>query len=124
MYKEKETVYADAGKMLASATFKGWSNKGNLEDFTEVSVTLEDITVGDQFITCSNGDCVILKRPNYTYADWKKHFIGLRYSNDDQIAIILNKDDSPEDVLRFNRMQDWRQWSAQLASKILEIQQQ
>ena len=38
------------------------------------------------------------------------------------MAIILNKDESAETLLEYNRMQEWRDWAGTLANKILSIQ--
>jgi hypothetical protein len=43
------------------------------------------------------------------------------FPNNDQIAIILNKDDSEEDMLLFNKMQEWRRWSGVVAKQILTV---
>jgi hypothetical protein len=40
------------------------------------------------------------------FAKLKSKFVNKQFTNDDQIAIILNKDDSEEDVLLFNKMQE------------------
>jgi hypothetical protein len=31
---------------------------------------------------------------------------------------MLNKDDSEEDLLLFTKMQEWREWSGEIAKKI------
>jgi hypothetical protein len=54
-----------------------------------------------------------------SYADAKKFVISKLYSNDDQIAIILNKDDSDEDGLVYQKMQEWREWASIVAHKIM-----
>ena len=61
---------------------------------------------------------------NGTYADYKKAIIQKKYSNDDQIAIMLNKDSGEEiDLLAYQKMQEWRDWASLVARKILEILQ-
>jgi hypothetical protein len=44
----------------------------------------------------------------------------MRYSNDDQIAIILNKDESEKDKISYNRMQMWRRFADDLAIRTVE----
>lgn len=44
--------------------------------------------------------------PNGTYGDYKKGLIGKIFSNDDQIALILNKDIDEESSIAFNEMQN------------------
>jgi hypothetical protein len=55
------------------------------------------------------------------YKDWKKKWVNKQFTNDDQIAIMLNKDDSEEDLFLFNKMQEWRKWSGIIAKKITSI---
>jgi hypothetical protein len=33
---------------------------------------------------------------------------------------MLNKDDSEEDALAYEKMQEWREWSSQVARAIIE----
>lgn len=40
----------------------------------------------------------------------KKYLISKLWTNDDQIAIILNKDRSEEDAAMYEFMQSWREW--------------
>ena len=56
-----------------------------------------------------------------TYSSIKTQIIKSRYSNDDQIAIILNKDNSEEDILAFNRMQSWRNMATDIAKSAINI---
>lgn len=124
MYKIKDIVYSDGGKLLISDKFKGYSCIGNLEDFTEVEINLNLATIENNIITFDGLAPIYINETNskYNYGDWKKHIINLRYTNDDQIAIILNKDSGDEeDLFRYNKMQEWREWAGQLAHKILEI---
>lgn len=51
----------------------------------------------------------------------KKTLINHIWSNDDQIAIILNKDNSPEDLSMFNFMQEWRNWFGKLNKEIQNL---
>ena len=59
---------------------------------------------------------------NGDYGDYKKAIIQKKYSNDDQIAIILNKESGlKEDLFAYQKMQEWRGWSATVAKKIVEV---
>ena len=103
MYTDKNIVYSDAGKYLV------YKNKIGFQ-FPEVDGIIEkDLNMDDLYIKGNtayyNGGTLaqnIIK--NGTYGDYKSAIIKKRYSNDDQIAIILNKDDSEEDLLRYDRM--------------------
>ena len=118
MYKIKNIVYADAGKILKSANYQGYQCKGNLEDFEELTV---DLNTGHRENGLIIFDNAVMLVKDLDYVGWKTHIVKIRYSNDDQIAIILNKDSSEEDLLRFNKMQEWREYASELAHKILEI---
>ena len=45
--------------------------------------------------------------------------IKLRYSNDDQLALMLNKDNSEEDTELYDKMQEWREWSGRFAKEVM-----
>lgn len=119
MYTKGETTYADAGCILISQTSKGYKLSKSLQDIREHNINLDDITVSDKFIKIDN--ILIANQKGFTYADWKKYIIKWRYSNDDQIAIILNKDNSEEDKMLFDKMQEWRDWAGQLAHILAEL---
>lgn len=57
--------------------------------------------------------CIMPK--TMTYAGIKTKIITSRYSNDDQMALILNKDNSEEDYILFNKMQEWRAFAGEVA---------
>ena len=118
MYKIRNIVYADAGKVIKSATYQGYQHEGNLEDFEELTV---DLNTGHKEANLIVFDNAVMLKRDLDYVGWKTHIVKIRYSNDDQIAIILNKDNSEEDLLRYNKMQEWRVWAGQLANKILEM---
>ena len=46
--------------------------------------------------------------------------IKKRYSNDDQIAIMLNAQLSEEDKIYYDKMQEWREFSGYIAKSIDE----
>lgn len=43
------------------------------------------------------------------------------FSNNDQIAIMLNKDESDEDLFLFNKMQEWRKWASVVAKEVVKL---
>ena len=118
MYKIKNIVYADAGKVIKSATYKGYQHEGNLEDFEELTIDLNSGSIHDGLIWFDNA---VMQVRKLDYVGWKTYIVKLRYTNDDQIAIMLNKDNSEEDLLRYNKMQEWREWASELSAKILEM---
>ena len=124
MYKIRNKVYADAGKILKGSSRIGYSFEGDLTEFTEIDITLDDMVREGNFIKFSNG--LLLQRyyPSATYEELKTREIHKLFNNDDQIAIILNKDNSEEDAMVFQKMQEWRNWSGQVAKKILSLKGQ
>ena len=83
MYRVKNKIYADAGCVLKYKNKVAFSFEGvNENDVLETKLNLENIQ--------------------------KSKFVNKQFTNDDQIAIMLNKDDSEEDLLLFDKMQEWR----------------
>lgn len=118
MYTIKNITYAEAGKFLTGSSASGFNAPERLGPFEERVLDLSELTVGDKFICF---DCIRWINPGiHTYADAKKYVICKRYSNDDQIAIILNKDNSEEDAIAFQKMQEWRDWASAVAHKIMD----
>ena len=119
MYKIKDTVYADAGCILINKGGKSYQAKGNLADFTERNISLDDLIIDGNYVKYDG----IVQRynPIWTYAQLKADMVKKRYSNDDQIAIVLNEDDGEEGALAYDKMQEWREWSSRVAHKILEV---
>ena len=54
------------------------------------------------------------------YKGVKSAIVKVKYSNDDQIAIILNREDSQEDEVRYQEMQRWREFAAEVAKKVVD----
>lgn len=117
MYRHKDTIYADAGYILKGEGVIGLVIPDTGK--TLVEELLPEFTIQDGYFVMPPYRWNI--KDVQTYSDAKKWAVQLRYSNDDQIAIILNKDDSAEDLLVYNKMQEWREWSSLVAHKILEI---
>jgi len=111
-------TYAEAGKFLTGSSASGFNAPEIYGPFDERNIDLSELTVGDKYICF---DSIRWVNPGIrTYADAKKYIVSKRYSNDDQIAIILNKDNSEEDALAFQKMQEWRDWASVVAHKIME----
>lgn len=124
MYIDKGYIYSDAGKILVSGNFIGYSVKADsslADTVIEENVILDDIVLDGDFIRYCNGKIIQSYTKNMSYAEWKTKIIKWRYSNDDQIAILINKDDSEEDIIKYNRMQEWREYAAKLARKIINL---
>ena len=63
------------------------------------------IKKGDRYMY-NNGLFGVRIAKNTSYGDLKSMLVKIRYSNDDQIAIIINKDNSEEGNLKFQQMQE------------------
>jgi hypothetical protein len=120
MYIKNNVVYADAGNILISKTAIGYSLIADIANIQEQQVNLQDMKLEGEFLKYSDG-LVVQGYKNLDYAGWKAAVIKWRYTIDDQMAIILNKDESAETLLEYNRMQEWRDWAGTLANKILNI---
>lgn len=107
MYTINNKTYADAGYVLKYQNKVAFSFEGvDQKDVLETKINLENIQKIGNFvvygelkdrITCSDYGCL------------KKKFINKQFTNDDQIAIILNKEKSAEDSILFDKMQEWRE---------------
>ena len=49
MYKVRNMVYSNAGYMLIGVNKKGYQFEGELEDFTEEKITLDDMRIDGSF---------------------------------------------------------------------------
>lgn len=121
MYKVRDKVYADAGKILIGKNKRGYSFVGAPSDFTEADIIISDMRVEGQFLVYSNGMVVEMYDKKATYESLKAKYVKRLFSNDDQIAIMLNKGRSEDDDMLFEKMQEWREWCGVLAKKVLTI---
>ena len=68
-----------------------------------------------------NMDGVVFRNnEKYDYGQWKANIIKKRYSNDDQIAIMLNRGDEESNMI-YNKMMQWREYASVLAKKFVEL---
>lgn len=120
MYKIKNKLYADAGYVLKWKHMISFSFVDvDPAEVNEIKIDLENIKRNGCFIVYSD----IMKEliTGTSYKDWKTKWVNKQFPNDDQIAIMLNKDDSEEDLLLFNKMQEWRVWSGKVSKKIVDV---
>lgn len=116
MYRYGDKIIADAGYCLVLGEQSLFSvSVENSDKVTEKELP-ENYVIAPHD-TCIFGGAFSCKISKTIKAELIKQV----YSNDDQIAIILNKDNSEEDMLAFNRMQDWRKWASKVAHKIMEL---
>lgn len=122
MYIQRDKVYADAGKYLVKGNRVAYEFPGDGTDVQEVEDTLDGFTKVGSMVKWSNGYRAIKLIENGTYDDYKTKMVKARYSNDDQIAIMLNKDSGDEDdALAYQKMQEWREYASKVAENIINI---
>jgi hypothetical protein len=121
MYKVRNKVYAEAGSILIGKNKRGYSFLGEVSDFSEKAIRLDDMKVDGQFLVYSDGLIRELYDPSATYEQLKTKYVKRLFSNDDQIAIMLNKDKSAADAELFDKMQEWRDWCGVLAKKVASL---
>lgn len=123
MYVKGNRVYADAYKYLKhkERNIVALSVKGNPDDYEELEMdTPLEVTLKGNMISWNKG--MFMKNVSeLSYEGIKSTIIKSRYSNDDQIAIMLNKDESEEKRMYFDKMQQWRGFAADITKAILLI---
>lgn len=104
MYQIKNKIYADAGCVLKYKNKVAFSFEDvDIKDVLETKINLENMQKIGNFVLY---DGLRDKVVSTDYGKLKSRFINKQFTNDDQLAIILNKDDSEEDLLLFNKMQE------------------
>lgn len=121
MYKIRNKVYPEAGYVLVGKSRIGYVFQGEIEEFTEQPINIDDMKVEGNFLLYSNGMILEINYPNLTYEEQKARIVKRLFSNDDQIAIMLNKGHSEQDDLIFEKMQEYRDWAGMLAKKIVSL---
>ena len=124
MYKIGNYTFADAGYHLKRGGSIAYFFEDNGQEVQEVKTNIEDMYKSDSLILWSDNKIGQRILKNGGYGDYKKAIIQKKYSNDDQIAIILNKDSGlEEDLFAYQKMQEWREWASIVAKKIMEVVQ-
>lgn len=118
MYTDKNITYSDAGKYLVYKNQIGFQFPSS-EKIMEYDINLDDLYIKGNTAYYNRGTLAQNIIKNGSYGNYKSAIIKKRYSNDDQIAIILNKDDSDEDLMRYDRMMQWREFAAELSKRII-----
>ena len=115
MYTKNNTVYAEAYKYLQHKTkpIIGFAIPGTMDDYEEKDIDMSKFEVGPSYITL-NGNLRI-GIPEFTHKAIKTKIITSRYSNDDQLAIMLNGDEESMSV-----MQKWREFADDVSERALK----
>lgn len=123
MFTKENILYSDAYKFLKHKIHKSVSLTASLKQYKEED--FEELPMKDPLDASKMGNYVcfqnrlfLVKVKDFTYAGIKTSIIKSRYSDDDQMALILNKDRSKEDAMLFNKMQEWRDFAGSIARKV------
>ena len=123
MFTKDEKVFSEEGKYLTSKDKRkyGFVLKGTIDEFDEFSINSPlDIKISGNLILFQNNKLACLPE-TMDYVGIKTKLIKMKYSNDDQIALILNKDNSEEDAALYEYMQNWREWASYFAKEVVKI---
>lgn len=115
MYTRGDMVYADTYKYLKHKVNNiiALSYKGNADDFEELDMDLPiQVEVMGNMLFWNNRKLASIPR-SMKYADIKENIIKGRYTYDEQIAIMLNREQGGE--LEYSRMQAWRDFATEIA---------
>lgn len=122
MYKIGNYTFADAGHHLKRGGSIAYFFEDNGQEIQEVKTSIEDMHKSGSIILWSDNKIGQRVIKNGGYGDYKKAIIQKKYINDDQIAIMLNKDSGlEEDLFAYQKMQEWREWASIVAKKIMEV---
>lgn len=115
MFIKRDKIYSSAYKYLRSKDGKMVAfqlpSTADVDDFEEQDIDLDTVTHDKEFIRL-NGNLLIKCNDFTSYSAIKTAVISSRYSNDDQIAIMLN-DDKDE----IDNMQSWREFAKEVARR-------
>lgn len=75
------------------------------DGIVEIPIVTDDIKIKNGMFIWNNGKNQFPVIPNGTYGEYKKGLINKIFSNDDQIALILNKDFDKDSSIAFEEMQ-------------------
>ena len=125
MYTDKNILYAEPFHFLKHFSrpvncLSVPADAYNHEDFEELPISSPIVVeiVGNKVYFENRKFCFIIKR--FSYDDIVEQIIKSRYSNDKQLAVMLNKDRSDEAISDFNRMQLWRMFAKSFAIAIMD----
>lgn len=129
MFSKDGTIYSDAFKYLYNPRMNAvafqfkespdWEEREMPNDFdVELQEDTEDGKVVGHRAFFHNRLFVATLPAKLDYGSVKTAIIQKRYSMSDQMAIILNKEDSEEKAELYQKMQMWRDFAAYFARRI------
>lgn len=133
MFTKDGILYSDAFKYLYNARMNavafqypesdGWE-EGPLPDDFNVELTEvkdEDGNVTERRAFFYNRLFVATLPAELSYGAVKTAIIQRRYSNDDQLALMLNRENSEESESLYQKMQSWRDFATVFAKKVMAL---
>lgn len=123
MFTKDNCIYADAfyylqhrSKPVVGLCFNLSAFSADQFDELPMDRPIDVKVVGNRIFW--QNSLMMLAPPSLSYSAVKTAAVKLRYSNDDQMAIVLNRDKSPEKEADYTRMQLWRDFAAELAKAV------
>lgn len=120
MYVKDNTLYADPYSYLKLRNAPVVAMAMPLTETSEDDY--EEIPFSSPLDVCVDGNTVywgkrlfLVRVKSLKYADIKTAVIKSRYSDDDQMALLLNRDKGPDRELLYQKMQQWRSFAADIA---------
>lgn len=119
MFIKGNMIYSEAGYILKCDNKKAFQLPYDAsKEYIEIPIDITNTKIESGMI---NMDGVIFRNnKKYDYGQWKANIIKKRYSNDDQIAIMLNRGDEESNMI-YNKMMQWREYASMLAKKFVEL---
>lgn len=113
MYSKDGKVYSDAYKYLKhkEKPIVGFSVPGDESDFEEKDIDFSTMVTDGDNITLNS--CLRFIIGDHTHKGIKTKVVKTRYSNDDQLAVMLNGDEES-----LQRMQKWREFAEEVAERV------
>jgi hypothetical protein len=114
MFTKNSLTYSTPGYYLKGDNIIAFQMEGDASTFEEVELKKPyDITIVGGNLLLFDGIAILAE--DLTKKGIKSHIIKMRYDNDDQIALMLNRNNSEEDAKAYQLMQDWRQFADDVA---------
>ena len=119
MFIKGNMIYSEAGYILKCDNKKAFQLPyDSSKTYIEIPIDITNTKIESGMI---NMDGVVFRNnEKYDYGQWKANIIKKRYSNDDQIAIMLNRGDEESNMI-YNKMMQWREYASVLAKKFVEL---
>ena len=119
MFIKSNMIYSEAGYILKCDNKKAFQLPyDSSKTYIEIPIDITNTKIESGMI---NMDGVVFRNnEKYDYGQWKANIIKKRYSNDDQIAIMLNRGDEESNII-YNKMMRWRDWATAVAHMIVNL---